>query len=571
MLLRWSGLVLATVSFLAMGCAGAPTPSEPIPMLRVALHTEPQSWNRLLATDWVTHVVTDPIHGRLLRIDPETQQLVPELATSWDFSEDGTRLVLHLRPDVRFSDGEPFTAEDVAFTFRALYDPKVGSPLIETAMIDGEPLKVDVVGPLTVAFRLPRRTAALERMFDSLAILPAHRLEASLVAGNLASDTGLGAPLESIVGLGPFVPNEYRPGERIVLAPNPHFWKRGADGAPLPRLRGIVFEIVPDASARLLRLRADQVDLVEQIAPGDFESLRLDAPAGVELVDAGPSLVSERLWFNLNPASPVPDFKKRWFEDVRFRRAVSLGIDRDALVRVVYRGLATPAAGPVSPANRLWRNTKLTPTKLDVDRARELFGEAGFRWDEKGRLTDEQGRAVELTIVVRAGSDLHARVGAFLQEDLDRLGIDARAVPVEASGLYHRLLGSFDYEACFLGITQTDPDPAAELPFWLSGAQLHLWHPREERPATPWEARIDELMAAQSDELDPTRRKALFDEVQEIVYDELPVLDLVVPHALLGVRERVLNLRPSPVTHALWNADELDLTPRASDPVGESP
>jgi peptide/nickel transport system substrate-binding protein len=543
---------------LASACTPGAQPTEDA-VLRVAIHTEPQTWNRLLAPDRVTHVITDQLHEPLLRLNPQTQDLEPALAESWEFSRDGTRLTFHLRKGVKFSDGDPFSAEDVAFTFRALYEPSSASPLVETAQIDGKPFGVELVDETTVAFVLPRRTAVVERVFDSIGILPSHVLEASLERKTLAADTGLGAEVKSVVGLGPFVLREHVPGQRIVLERNPHYWRREADGVPIPRLDGMVFEIVPDENARLLRFRSGEVDLLELLSPEAFEMLRGEGSQDRELLDLGPGLLSERLWFNLNPRAAIDESKKRWFRDVRFRRAISLILDRRAMARVVFSGLATPAEGPVSPANSFWHDASLPEAAHDPEAARKLLAEAGFVWNDEGRMRDVEGREVGFTVLTNAGNELHARLGAFIQEDLARIGIEAPVSIIEGSSLFTRITGSLDYDACLLGITQTDPDPSAEMGLWLSRAPLHFWNPRQEKPETEWEARIDELMERQMGELDPDARRALFFEVQRIATHELPLLDLVVPHALLGVGTRVENLRATPLAHALWNGEELEI------------
>ena len=181
--------------------------------------------------------------------------------------------------------------------------------------------------------------------------------------------------------------------------------------------------------------------------------------------DLGPSMVSERLWFNLNPASPIDAYKKKWFEDVRFRRAVSLAIDRKNMARVVFGGLASAASGPVSPANHFWRDESIQPMKRDVDRARRLLVDAGFRWEDEN-LCDRDGNPVRFTIITNAGSDQRRQEGAFIQEDLRELGIETVLAPIEGSALLARITGTFDYDACLLGLTQTDPDPSAEMALW---------------------------------------------------------------------------------------------------------
>ncbi|MGH9337619.1 MAG: ABC transporter substrate-binding protein, partial [Vicinamibacteria bacterium] len=331
------------------------------------------------------------------------------------------------------------------------------------------------------------------------------------------------------------------------------------EGSPLPRLARLVFDIVPDENARLLRFRSGQVDIVELLTPDAFDSLLRENEGELELRDLGPGLLSERLWFNLNPDAAIDERKKRWFQDVRFRRAVAATIDRRAMARVVFSGRATPASGPVSVANFIWRDESLSEIEHDPEAARSLLTEAGFRWDGEGSLLDEQGQAVSFTILTNSESAHRTRMGAFLQEDLAKLGIEAQTAPVQGASIMGRVTGSFDYDAGLLGISQTDPDPSAEMALWLSRGPFHFWHPRQKTPATPWEERIDALMEEQLGELELSERRNLYFEVQRIVTEWRPVIDLVVPHALLGAQRRVLHLRPTSLAHVLWNSEEIDI------------
>ena len=453
--------------------------------LVVGLPAEPLTWNRLLAADLRSTTVTERIHAGLLRVNRETQEVEPELAESWSYSEDGKTLTFKLRAGVRFSDGHPFSAEDVEFTFRAIHDPEVGSPLAETAKILGEPLLAEVVDEQTVEFRLPQRTAVVERVFDSLSILPKHRLETSLEEGGFVAAYGVGAPVESIIGLGPFVLERYVPGQRVVLRRNPNYWKKDAAGNQLPLLEGIVFEILSDSNARVLKLSAGELDLLGEIAPEDFIRLRDTRPAELELIDLGPGMMPERLWFNLNPRSPTLSEEKRlWFEDERFRRAISFAIDRPSIIKAVYRELASPAVGPISPANEKWRNKAIEPPELDLSRARRLLSDAGFGWNDEGELVDANGTVVRFTLSTNADNRHRAQMTVLIQEDLARLGVEVTPSLLERADFASRFMRTFEYEACFIGITQTDPDPSAELPLWLSRGPFHLWNPSQERPAT---------------------------------------------------------------------------------------
>ena len=529
-------------------------------VLRVGIRSEPLTWNRLLATDETSHKITEQIHSALVRVNRVTQELEPELAESWSFSPDGRELTFELRPGVSFSDGVPFTAEDVAFTFRALHHPEVASPLVDTALVDGEPLVPEVLDPYTVRFTLPRRTAVIERVFDSIPMLPRHRLEKSLAEGVFVSEYGVGASEDGIVGLGPFVLERYVPGQRVVLRRNPHYWK-SVEGDQLPYLDGLVYEILSDASALMLRFRAGELDILSPLSPEDFLSLRESGDSDLRLLDLGPGTASERLWFNLNPESPVSGQKRAWFEELRFRRAVSLAIDRRAITKAVYLGLASLAAGPISPSNRKWWNEDIEPARFDAESARKMLADAGFQPDEDGALLGPEGELVRFTLLTNADNPYRIRTAALIQEDLARIGIEMNLVPLDYPTLIGRLARSFDYQACLFAIRFTDPDPSAELPLWLSRSPFHVWHPSQLRPATPWERRIDALMDEQMLATEHPVRKALFDELQSVVAEQLPLIDLVVPHALLGVTGRVGNLKPTPFWDPVWNGEELYLRP----------
>jgi len=540
----------------AAGAGGAPVFGG---VLRVGIPSEPLTWNRLLVTDETSHQITARLHAALVRVNRVTQEIEPELAESWAFSADGRELTFRLRPGVSFSDGRPFTARDVAFTFQALRDPAVSSPLGDSAMVDGQPLVPEVVDSQTVRFRLPRRTAVVERIFDSIPILPRHRLEPSLEEGAFVSEYAVGAPEDGIVGLGPFVLERYLPGQRVLLRRNPYYWKFTGEGERLPYLDGIAYEIVPDASARMLRFRSGELDILSPLSPEDFLSLRESGRSDLRLLDLGPGTATERIWFNLNPESPVSEVKRAWFREPRFRRAISLALDRTAISKVVYLNLASPAAGPVSPANHRWWNEKIEATPFDADRARELLAEAAFVWDEEGGLVGPGGGRVRFTLLTNANNPYRVKAAAVMQEDLARIGVEMNLVPVDYASLIGRIIRTFDYNACLFSIEFTDPDPSAELPLWQSGSPFHVWHPAQDEPSTPWEARVDTLMRKQMLVTEYQARKALFDEVQSVVANELPVIDLVVPHALVGATGRVGNLEPTPFWDPIWNGEEVYL------------
>lgn len=149
-------------------------------------------------------------------------------------------------------------------------------------------------------------------------------------------------------------------------------------------------------------------------------------------------------------------------------------------------------------------------------------------------------------------------MATIIQDDLTQLGMNVHVVSLDFSAMVDRLLNSFDYEAAVMGLASGDVDPTSEMNVWLSTGGTHLWNLTESKPATPWEAQIDQLMNEQEVTLNYARRKKLYDQVQQIVAQEVPVICLASPHILVGAKNRIGNFHPAILApYALWNVDQL--------------
>jgi peptide/nickel transport system substrate-binding protein len=561
---RAAALAGLAAALLGAGLWLARRPSAPLPApprggtLTATIRSEPRSFNRLVARDRTSNLVSLLVHDRLVRINLATQQVEPALAERWSLSADGRRWTLHLRRGVRFSDGQPFTAADVLFSLRAVYDSATGSPLADSLLVGGRPLEASALDASTVVITAPAPFGPGVRILDNLPVLPRHRLEPFLAEGRLREAWGLTTPLDEMAGLGPFVLREYVPGERLIFARNPHYWERDEDGAPLPRLDRLVLLVVPDQNAEMLRLEAGEVDLVTgEVRPDDLAAVRRLAAAGrLRLFDLGVGLDPEFFWFNLTPGG-VPA-NRRWLQGRELRQAISLGVDRQAMADTVYQGAAVPVAGPVTPGNRDWHDPGLAVPPYDPARARALLAAAGLRdTDGDGVLETPGGEPARFTLLTQKGNTLRERGAAFLQQDLARLGLRADIVTLEQPALVERLTSGY-YEAIYFGTQASDTDPASNLDFWLSGGAFHFWHPEQPAPATPWEARIDALMHQQVAATDPAERRRLFAEVQRIFAEELPAICFVAPRVYVATSARVTNVRPGLLQpYILWDAARL--------------
>src|SRR5579883_2787132 len=360
-----TGAAVLAVSLWQVALSAADAAPRRGGILRVVQRAEPKTFNPVIALDAPSRDVLRRIHADLISIDRGTQTTVPALAESWSRSKDGRTYRLNLRRGVRFSDGVPFTAEDVVFSFAVYLDEKIKSPQRDLLMIGGRPIQCRALDPFTVEFQLPQTYAAAERLFDSVAMLPKHLLETAWRQGTLAQAWTLATPPQEMAGLGPFRLKSYAPGERVLLERNPYYWKKS-----LPNLDGIEFRFLPDEDVQLARFVAGNVDILNRLNPKSIQFLQAK---GASLVDLGPGLEYNFLCFNLSPNSPM----RAVFENRDFREALSLAVDREAMVRIIFQGRAAPIWGHVSPGNKLWYSAHIPHPARNVQAAKELLKIAG--------------------------------------------------------------------------------------------------------------------------------------------------------------------------------------------------
>jgi peptide/nickel transport system substrate-binding protein len=530
--------------------------------LVVALRSEPKTLNPALAVDETSRDVIRCLTADLIHINRGSLKTEPSLAKSWNVSRDGRQYTLELRRGLHFSDGEPFTADDVIFSFQVYLDEKVDSSQRDLLLVGGKPIVVVKVDAYTVRFELAQPYAAAERLFDGVAILPRHLLESSYRSGSFSQAWSLSMPPNQFAGLGPFRLKEYVPGQRVVLERNPYYWKADRAGNPLPYLNEVVFLFVPSEDAQVIRFQSGDTDVLSRFSAENFAMLqKQQSVKGYHLDDLGSGLEYNFLFFNLNDLAPkgLPEIAKKqaWFQDLGFRQAVSAAIDRDGIVRLVYGGRAAPIWDQVTPGNKLWVDEKIAHPARSLEHAREILQSAGFSWN-RGALLDPHGNPVEFSILTSSSNAQRLKMATIIQDDLSQLGMSVQVVPLEFHAMVDRLQNSYNYEAAVMGLVSGDADPTSEMNVWLSSGETHLWHPNQDKPATSWESEMDGLMQEQLVELDYAKRKRLYDRVQEIVAEKLPVICLVSPNILVAAANHVGNFRPGIlVPYALWNIEQL--------------
>lgn len=527
----------------------------------------PQSFNYLVAKDEPTILMASfLLNTRLIVFNPSTLEYDAGLAETWSTAADRVTVDVKLRDGIKFSDGQPITTDDVVFTLAAIYDERVNSPVYRDAMlINGKPITAKIVDGRTMQLIFPEPVAGVETYLDNMAILPKHELEDELKAGTLAEAWKITAAPETIVTSGAFAVESAAPGERVVLKRNPHYWKKDANGTQLPYIDQLSLEVVSDSNQALARLNQNTLDIVDRIRPADYASL-LSASGPVKGYDLGPGLMLDHIWFNMNrqtaDGKPVGDpVKQAWFNDKRFRQAFSAAVDRASIATTTLQGLATPLHGFVSPANRSWVDPSVQKHAYDLERAAQLLSDAGFAkrgTPEAPELFDPRGNRVEFSMLVPTENEPRKLMAAVIQEDLAKLGIEMNVVPVEFQAVTTAWTKSFDYDAILLGLSMSGTEPTTYAAFLLSSGAQHQWHPSQKTPATEWEAKIDKLFAEQARESDAQKRAVSFNEIQQIMLDESPVIPIVARHIVSAANTRLGNYAPSSIfPYSLWNIEEV--------------
>ncbi|HEX8525024.1 MAG TPA: ABC transporter substrate-binding protein [Tepidisphaeraceae bacterium] len=540
---------------------------------------EPKSFNPIVSSETSTSDYTQRMFEGLTRNNAFTGELEPGIAERWEVTPDGLTWTFYLRKDVKFNDGTPLTAEDVAFTWNdALFDasrpkdkkdPRWPGSMRDLTTFEGKSLRVEVVDPYTVKFITPVKMAILPDMAGSAMLLSKKKYQKMVADGTFGGAMGADAKSGDIVGTGPFMLGEYARGERVTLKRNPHYWRKDSAGQALPYLDEIVFILSRSLDAWYLNFERGVTDIYHMRHGKDVAGLKPKMQSGnFELYQLGPAHGMNFLCLNMNEAAAkagkIPAYKVKLFRDQRFRQAISYAVDRNAIVRNILRNLGAPQYTDYANAPGFFK-VDVQPIPHDVNKAKALLADMGLK-DKNGDkiLEDADGNKVQFTIVTNAGSTVREEMSQYIATDLRALGMEVNILFLEFNQLIDKLDVSYDWEAMVMGFTSTW-DPHGGSNFWKSDSQNHLWWPKQEKPGFEWEKRMDEIFSQGIQELDKNKRKALYAEASRIAYEQQPVVFLVVPERVDAIRKRFGNLFPSPgpLTEfaSFHNEDEIFILP----------
>ena len=536
--------------------------------LTLSTISEPLTFNLAISIDASSSGVLGYLFEGLTETSWLTDQVEPALAESWERSEDGLTWTFHLRRDVTWHDGQPFTAHDVEFTFNSIiYNddiPASSRPSFHFRYLDEEsgewkesPMTVTAPDDYTVQCVLPVPFATFLRSMGT-AIYPKHILEKHVDDDTFVSTWDIDTDPSEIIGTGPFTIGSYVPGERVVMQRNSNYWLKDDVGNSLPYLDEVVHVIVPDLEAELASFMAGESDVHGVLGEELAELEPLQDEGNFTIYRRGPAFGTTFMGFNMNPGANAdtgepylaPE-KLTWFRNVQFRQAVAYSIDKDTIIDEVQHGEGYPQWSSISPAAGDFHNPDVQRYEYDMDRANEILD--GIGWtdtDGNGIREDDDGNEIAFSLVTNGDNSVRAEVGRLISENMRQIGLNVEYKLVEFGDLVAQLTASYDWEAMLIGFTG-GTDPHSGITFWHSAEGLHLWYPNQPQPATEWEAEIDELYIKASQELDYETRVGYYHRAQEIAAENVPVVYTTLSERLSAVRNVFGN--STPTLYGLWD------------------
>ena len=466
----------------------------------------------LLASDSSSHSIAGMVYNGLVKYDKD-MNIVGDLAESWDITAQGLVITFHLRKNVKWHDGQPFTAADVLYTYQVTVDPKTPTAYAEDFRAVKKAEALDDY-TFRVTYDKPFAPALISW---SSSILPRHLL--------LGKDITKSPLARYPIGTGPYKFKEWVAGQKIVLVSNPDYF----EGRPY--IDGQITRIIPDTATMFLELRAQNLGMMgltplqytrqteNNLFKNNFNKYRYL------------SFAYTYLGYNL---------KNPLFTDKRVRQAISYAINKDEIISGVLLGLGKPATGPYKPGSWAY-NDKVQNYNYNPQKARELLREAGWTKLNSDGVLEKDGKPFVFEIVTNQGNETRQKCVEIIQRQLKDIGITVKIRILEWSAFVTNFINKRRFDAVILGWTiPLDPDA------------YDVWHSSKTKPEelnfiSYNNSEADEMLVKGRSTFDQKERKKYYDRFQEILAEDQPYTFLYVPDALVITHNRFRGIEPAPI------------------------
>jgi len=465
-----------------------------------------------LADDVPSSSVCSLVYNGLTKVGKDLS-IVPDLAESWEISDEGRTITFYLRKGVYWHDGRPFTAEDVLFTFETIRDPGTGCPYISN-YADIE--KIEAVDPYTVRFRYKKPYApALLKL--GMGIVPAH-----LFSG--VKDIRRSPYARAPVGTGPYMLSRWKSGENMILEAYPDYFEH------IPGIKWYVYRVIPDQAVQFLELVSGSLDSME-LNPYQFLYRSSEEEFRKKFNKYG-YLSHSYSYIGYNLKDPL-------FADVRVRKALSYAIDKKKIIGAVLLGLGESCTGPFLKGTPFYDETA-SGYEYDPEKAVRFLREAGWKDTDGDGILEKDGREFRFGLATNQGSQVREAVATIVQSQWAAVGVKVDIQVVAWSAFLDQFVNKKNFQAVILGWTiPVDPD------------LYSVWHSGSMKPGglnfiSYSNKRVDTLIEQGRREFDPEKRADIYKRIHVILSEEAPYTFLFFPYATPAVNKRFKGIEPAP-------------------------
>lgn len=462
-----------------------------------------------LATDAFSHEVADLIYVAPLKYNKDLK-LTPWAAKEYKVLEGGKRLYFKIRKDISWFDGKKLTAKDVYFTYKLMIDPKTPTAYGEDFRLIKKfnllsDYEFEVIYPKVYAGSLASWTTY---------ILPEHILKKENLLNTSYSRNPMGAGAYKLV--------KWEDGQKLILRVNPDYFEGRA------YIDEVVYRVIPDMNTMFLELKAGNLDSMD-LSPLQY-IFQTKGSFWQNNYNKYKYLSSSYTYLGYNLRHPL-------FKQVKFRQALALALDKEEIIKGVLFGLGRPTIGPYKPGTWVY-NEDLEDYPYNPQKAKKILGELGFKDEDGDGFLENKGRPLEFTILTNQGNELRLKTAIIIQYRLAKIGIKVHIRTLEWATFINEFINKGNFEAVILGWTiPLDPDL---YDVWHSsniGKLNFMGYKNQE---------VDRLLELGRETLNISKRKEIYDRVQEILHQEQPYCFLYVPYALPIVNKRIKGIEPAP-------------------------
>ncbi|MDQ6967847.1 MAG: peptide-binding protein [Mariprofundaceae bacterium] len=468
----------------------------------------------MIAGDSASHEIAGWLYQPLLKFD-KNLNISGQLAQSWDISSDGLSITFHLRPNITWSDGKPFTSADCAFTLALIQDEHTQSAYkSDYAKVTA----FDTPDKHTFVVHYAEVYSPALSTWAGLAIMPKHVFENEDIM-----DTDLARHPKAT--LGAYVLKDWQSQQSITLQANPNYY------AGKVWIAERMTRIIPDSATQFLELTAGNIDEMA-LTPTQYSRLFERTPALKKHYDRYKYLQSVYTYLGFNLKRPL-------FQDQRIREAIAYAIDRQELIDGVLLGHGEIIASPYKPGT-VWVNQSLKPRPFDPNKAKKLLAKAGWVDSDTDGYLDKDGKILSFTIITNNGNKQRADTATIIQQRLKQIGIKVNVRLIEWSAFIENFINKRQFDAVILGWSLT-PEPD----------QYNIWHSsqtgeRQFNFLSYNNAKVDEALIEATRTFDQKKRKQWYDIMQQEIYSDVPMVFLYAPYSLPAIHKRIQGIKPAP-------------------------